>query len=137
MKKSLYIVAVVVLLIVFGVSAFQVGSYLLEGKQQEEKFDELSAAVQAAQEAAKETTEVTEATDASQSENETEPTAPTDPVMLPGYAELHAQNPHMVGWIKIEGTKLDYPVMHSPENPNFYLENAEPGDSGEIILYFN
>ena len=45
MKKSLYIVAVVVLLIIFGVSAFKVGSYLLEGKQQEEKFDELSAIV--------------------------------------------------------------------------------------------
>ena len=64
MKKHLYIIAVVVLLIVFGVSAFQVGSYFLEGKEQEKKFDELSAAVEAAQQqAATETTEATQATE--------------------------------------------------------------------------
>ena len=125
MKKSLYIVAVVVLLIIFGVSAFKVGSYLLEGKQQEEKFDEMAAQVQAAQQAAKETTEATEET---QEEEESVPTTVGEPVMMPGYAELHEQNPHMVGWIKIEGTKLDYPVMHSPDKPNFYLEHDFDGN---------
>ena len=35
MKKVVYILTVILLLLVFGVSAFLVGSYLLEGKQQE------------------------------------------------------------------------------------------------------
>lgn len=126
MKKSLYIVAVVVLLIVFGVSAFQVGSYFVEGKQQEEKFEDLAAQVQAAQEAARETTEATEA--AEPTEGETVPTTEGEPVMQPGYAELHEQNPDMVGWIKIEGTKLDYPVMHTPDRRDFYLEHDFEGN---------
>ena len=94
MKKSLYIVAVVVLLIIFGVSAFKVGSYLLEGKQQEDKFDNMAAQVQAAQQAARETTEATEET---KEADESVPTTVGEPVMMPGYAELHEQNPHMVG----------------------------------------
>jgi len=126
MKKSLYIVAVIVLLIVFGVSAFMVGSYFLEGKQQEEKFDDLAAQVQAAQEAAKQTTAATE--DPEATEGETVPTTEGEPVMQPGYAELHEQNPDMVGWIKIEGTKLDYPVMHTPDRRDFYLEHDFEGN---------
>lgn len=126
MKKKLYIVAVIVLLIVFGVSAFQVVSYFVEGKQQEAKFDELSAAVEAAQQAAKETTQPTEAVDAAE---ETVPTTEGEPVMLPGYAELNAQNPDMVGWIKIEGTKLNYPVMHTPDRRDFYLDHDFEGKS--------
>ena len=43
MKKTVYILAVVLLLLVFGVSAFMVGSYILEGKEQKEKYDSLSA----------------------------------------------------------------------------------------------
>ena len=34
MKKALYIILIVVLLVAFGVSAFQVGTYLLEVKKQ-------------------------------------------------------------------------------------------------------
>jgi len=128
MKKSLYIVAVVVLLIVFGVSAFQVGSYFLEGKEQEQKFDELASAVESAQEAAKATSEATEAPQATV-EGETVPTTEGEPVMLPGYAELNAQNPDMVGWIKIEGTKLNYPVMHTPNSRDYYLNHDFDGNN--------
>ena len=133
MKKYLYIAAVIVLLIVFGVSAFYVGSYFLESKQQEEKFDDLAAQVQAAQQAAAETTQPAETTEATE---ETEPSTVGDPVMLPGYAELHEQNPDMVGWIKIEGTKLDYPVMHTPHSTDFYLKHDFEGkESARGCIY--
>ena len=33
------------------------------------------------------------------------------------------QNPDMVGWIKIEGTNINYPVMQTPNEPNFYLKH--------------
>ena len=46
---------------------------------------------------------------------------PTEPQMLPEMAELYAQNPDTVGWIKIEGTVIDYPVMHTPDDPEKYL----------------
>lgn len=124
MKKSVYIIAVVVLLIIFGVSAFQVGSYFIESKKQESKFDDLAASVQAAEEAAKATTEATEP------EETQETTSPTEgePQILPGYAELYEQNPDLVGWIEIEGTKLNYPVMQTPDRVDFYLDHDFDGN---------
>lgn len=37
------------------------------------------------------------------------------------YVDLYNQNPDIIGWIKIEGTNINYPVMHTPEEPEFYL----------------
>lgn len=34
---------------------------------------------------------------------------------------LHAENPDLFGWIEIEGTSLNYPVMYTPDDPEFYL----------------
>lgn len=127
MKKSLYIAAIVVLLLVFGFSAFKVGSYILESKQQEEQFDDLASAVEQAQAAA--ATETTEATEAAQTdETEPEETTEGEPQMLPGYAELYEENPDMVGWLKIEGTKLNYPVMQTPDNKDYYLKKDFHGN---------
>lgn len=36
--------------------------------------------------------------------------------------ELYKINNHIVGWIKIENTNIDYPVMQTKENPNYYLK---------------
>lgn len=37
------------------------------------------------------------------------------------YRELQNRNPDMVGWIRIEGTRIDYPVMQTPDEPDYYL----------------
>ena len=134
MKKSLYIAAIVILLIVFAVSAFQVGSYIIESKRQQDEFDDLAAAVESAQAAAAaETTEATAET--TESTEETVETTEGEPVILPGYAALYEENPDMVGWIKIEGTKLNYPVMQTPHDKDFYLDHnfeREHSDAGCI-----
>ncbi len=31
------------------------------------------------------------------------------------------ENDDVVGWVSIENTLLDYPVMHTPENPEYYI----------------
>lgn len=36
--------------------------------------------------------------------------------------ELYRINQDIVGWISIKGTKIDYPVMYTPKNPEFYLK---------------
>jgi sortase B len=41
--------------------------------------------------------------------------------MLPQYRELYDQNPEVAGWIQIEGTKLNCPVMQSRDDPERYL----------------
>lgn len=37
------------------------------------------------------------------------------------YRSLKMDNPDMAGWVKIEGTRIDYPVMHSPGREDYYL----------------
>lgn len=41
--------------------------------------------------------------------------------MLPQYELLYKQNSDIIGWIKIEGTQINYPVMQSPDDPQYYL----------------
>ena len=40
------------------------------------------------------------------------------------YAKLYEENSDFVGWIKIKGTKINYPVMQSKDNPDFYLKHG-------------
>lgn len=66
-------------------------------------------------------------------------------------SELFAMNDDCIGWLCIPGTAVDYPVMHTPENPqkylrlNFYGEYSQSGvpfldgrcslDSDNLIIY--
>ena len=68
------------------------------------------------------TTEVTtEATEDTTEASTEESTAETEPVMLAHMAELYAKNPDIFGWITIEGTKVDYPLMYTPYESMKYL----------------
>ena len=68
------------------------------------------------------------------------------------YADVYAQNSDLVGWITVPGTRIDYPVMQTKDNPNFYLkhafdqsyssygvpymqENCDIGISDNLVLY--
>ena len=123
MKKTIYTIAIVLLLIVFGFSAFQVVSYFAESKKQAEKFDSLAQIKQEAMNAAAETRpgvdktknpeDNTEATDAEEE---------SEPKMLPQYAALYEMNSDIVGWLTIPDTRVDYPVMQTPDSPNYYLK---------------
>ena len=44
--------------------------------------------------------------------------------ILAKYKELYLQNEDMVGWIAIDGTSINYPVMQSRNSPNFYLKHS-------------
>lgn len=49
---------------------------------------------------------------------------------LPQYQALYAQNSDLAGWIQIDGTNINYPVMQSKHDPDFYLKyNFEKADS--------
>lgn len=41
--------------------------------------------------------------------------------ILPQYVSLKERNSDFFGWISIEGTKLNYPVMYTPNDPEYYL----------------
>ena len=40
------------------------------------------------------------------------------------YAAIHEQNSDFVGWVSIDGTNINYPVMQTIDNPNFYLKRG-------------
>lgn len=53
----------------------------------------------------------------------TEPTVPeeTEPTMLPELVSYYEENPDIAGWITIEDTVVDYPVMYTPDDEEKYL----------------
>ncbi len=78
-------------------------------------------------------------------------TEPGSPKMLEQYQSLYEQNLDLYGWITIADTKIDYPVMHTPHDPEKYLhanfegaysyagipflEDACSEDSDNLIIY--
>ena len=136
MKKAILTVLIVILLVVFGISAFQVGSYFLESREQAEEYNNLADIVKNAQEAAKTETSPGEETKPGETVAP-ENTEPTELTMLPGYAELYEINNDLVGWIRIDGTEIDYPVMQtSMENKDYYLKrNFSKDESARGCIY--
>ena len=138
MKKALYVIVIMILIIAFCVSAFLVARYVLEGKKQADRYEDLANIKNQAQ-----TSVPTQATKPSTA---TEPSKPgfeviSDPTVEGGilldYAELHDMNPDLAGWIKIEGTKVDYPVMQtSTNNKDYYLKrDFDKQDSVRGCIY--
>lgn len=47
----------------------------------------------------------------------------SEPEKQASYQNLYWENTDMVGWIQIEGTNIDYPVMQTPADPTYYLKH--------------
>ena len=53
------------------------------------------------------------------------------------YVDLFNLNPDLVGWIYVEGTEINYPVMQTPEWVNYYLKRdfyGQSNDHGSIYV---
>lgn len=98
----------------FLLSAVRLAVYFQEGRRTEAAFQAL------AQSAEESPQQKPPAQDAIQ-ENEQAPS-------LPAYESLHERNPDYWGWLRIEGTQIDYPVMYTPEEPEKYLHRDFDGN---------
>lgn len=119
MRKGLYVIILIFFLTLAVISGMKVYSHFKEANEQEELYANLAQIV--------ERTETLPQTEPAPEADATMPSAPvenTEPVILPEYAALYAQNSDMVGWIRIEDTKINYPVVQSPDSPNFYLDHG-------------
>lgn len=47
----------------------------------------------------------------------------SEPEKQASYQNLYWENTDMVGWILIEDTNIDYPVMQTPTDPTYYLKH--------------
>ena len=63
---------------------------------------------------------------------------PADLAILKQYEDLYKQNKDMVGWLKIDGTNVNYPVLQTgTSDPAYYLHmdfNKKKSDSGSLFL---
>lgn len=61
-----------------------------------------------------------------QPEKETSDEQKKLPEILPEYQEIYAENNDLVGWLEIDGTVINYPVLQSDseENSQFYLTHS-------------
>lgn len=53
-----------------------------------------------------------------------ESTAKTENAILPKYQDLYAQNSDLVGWLTIDAIGVDYPVMQTPGDNEYYLRRG-------------
>lgn len=108
MNKKIYIIIITVLAAILTVSAFFIIRYHINSEKQNDLYANLAEQVNVSEEV------ITV-------ENDTEETEENG--MLESYEELYRQNPDMVGWIKIDDTKINYPVMQSVDETDFYLKH--------------
>lgn len=96
-KKILYWVALLGCIGCAVVCAVLLGQYFWRGYTEQNALDKLAMEV-------------------------TQPESGEPPVSrLEGYKKLAEQNGDMAGWISIDGTHINYPVMHTPDEPERYL----------------
>ncbi len=129
--KVLYFATILVLLLIFLGSAIYVGSYFYEGHKQQSEYNDLASIVESVQ-------------NSTQPRDETEipsegaiPEQSGPPAILPEYEALYEMNSDLVGWIKIEDTQINYPVMQTPDRKDFYIDrnfNKEKSARGCIYV---
>ena len=107
----------VVFALVFLLSAGMLLAYYGEGMRQQQAFRALERITEQANDQAGETS----GTAAVQTALSAEEKAARE------YNALHEKNPDFWGWIKIDDTALSYPVMHTPEDPEYYLRRDFEG----------
>ena len=112
MKKKICMILVAVFVAVLGTSTYFIIDRYKESNKQAVLYGELAELVDAAAQ-----------TDAATEPLERIPYS-EEKMLLPELAELYQQNGDLVGWISIADTNINYPVMQSVNEPNFYLKHG-------------
>ena len=123
-KKTIGIIAISVLC-AFAIFAGAMFTHqYLDAKNSVEQFDELTDLI-ADVETGPETKSPEESESTEEPELSAEELAAAQAALAhEKYGALFEQNEDFIGWIKIDGTKIDYPVMQSPNNPDYYLKHS-------------
>lgn len=129
MKKIIYGIIIILLIGIMLISSYFIFKDKQEDKKQENTFEEL--------------VEIAE----DKEENKDEKKEDTINI-----EELYEINNDIIGWIKIDGTSINYPVMQTKDRPQFYLrkdfykkysqwgtpflaENCDISTSDNLIIY--
>lgn len=119
MNEKLRRLALVVLCTVFLVSGCLLVQDLIRSGREQETNQSLAQQVQQARKAHRDTA-------AAMPERPVSPYA--DSGLLYQYDQLWQENNDLAGWMSIEGTDLNYPVMFTPQQPEKYLRRDFYGE---------
>lgn len=119
MKRNMMIVLAAVFAAIFLFSGMMLWQDYRDQEASAEVFDNVANLI---------VEETQPAPEPSAEDAEKQPAEPTEPAAemtaYEKYAAVYAQNNDFVGWLCIEGTNINYPVMQTPEDPNYYLKRA-------------
>lgn len=131
MKKKVYLIAVILFFGIFAFAAWKLVGIGAEYRRGTKEYERLEQYVQIP--------ETEPATDGKGAEDGAVP-AETQPVdtLWPqvDFVSLRKINPDVVGWIYIEGTRVNYPIVQADDN-DYYLHqliSGEQNTSGSIFL---
>lgn len=113
MQKIKMVSIAVMAALTFILSCYMVISILTTAAKEKNAFDEL-----------RNTVAQTEVTECSSSDAQNTVSDSSVRSVLPEYAALYEQNSDLFGWLRIDGTGVDYPVMQTPNDPQYYLKRA-------------
>ncbi|MBE6883935.1 MAG: class B sortase [Ruminococcaceae bacterium] len=130
MKKALLIILCVLFLGIAGYSGYQIYLQLREYNEGEKSYDHLAQYVQVEK--------MPEETEKVSNKKEDEEELQEEVINWPevDFEELRAINPDIIGWIYIEGTYINYPIVQGKDN-DYYLYRLFDGTSnraGSIFL---
>lgn len=129
---------------VFLLSAVYLGHYFWVNKQAADNYDILASiresmlneATGATEPSSSAPTGSGDSIDPTENGDPTEPTETVPPTMLPDMKALYELNNDIVGWLSIPNLRVQYPVMQTPANPNYYLyRDFDGADSSAGSLY--
>jgi len=106
LKKGVTIVLIAICVVVFGISAYKLLDYYGADRAAETGFAQLLPPELAGADV----------------EVDVEAGKSIYDILLPFYEELREQNSDMVGWLRIPGTRVSYPVMQTKNSPEYYLD---------------
>ncbi len=138
-KKLICIIAAVCLLGMAAFCGYQIYHHYSQVDEQTEAFEKIAEVVEETETSAEETV------------SDDTPVNEGDDVLMK-YKELYLQNEDMVGWLSVAGTTINYPVMQTPNEPNYYLkrnfekeysdlgtpyiqENCDLANSDNLVIY--
>ena len=126
-KRSAWLYILLILLLgVFLFSGWVLADYWLESNAQQQEHEQLRQLVQISEPEGEEVSAFATVTDPETGEVRT---------VLREYAALYVRNSDLVGWIRIEGTRVDYPVVQSDVKDYYLRRNFEEKRANHGSIY--
>lgn len=116
MKRVFIGIGAVIFTALFLLSGWMIYRQYRDGKENQTAFEDVAALIKE---------ETTPTTTTVQTELTT--VTPTEPPIMTAfekYSGVYMQNTDFVGWISIAGTNIDYPVMQTVDDPDYYLKHS-------------